>query len=252
MTSRYLFSPAGQQAIADILRTQPLIAFDFDGTLAPIVSVPDQARAGIGVARAMARLCELAPVAVVTGRSIADVRDRLGFTPRHIVGNHGAEGLPGDAVKHDAAAVEAWRAGLAAQRQRLDANGIDIEDKQQSLTLHYRLARDRDAALRVIEEVVAGLVPSPRLIGGKCVVNLLPEGAADKYVAIRSLLQLEGRHAAIFVGDDVTDDIVFEQAPPNWLTVRVEHKEAQHARFFLNAQSEVATLIQTLIAGLGV
>lgn len=244
--TRYLFSPTGQRAIADVLERRPLIAFDFDGTLAPIVSTPEQARTGLGVARAMARLCELAPVAVVTGRAIADVRERLGFMPRHIVGNHGAE-QAGSAAP---AAPDRWREALTRHAALFNAHGILVEDKQHSLTLHYRLAPDRAQAERCILEMVATLDPAPQVIGGKCVVNLLPADAPDKYQAIRRLLLDEGRSHAIFIGDDLTDEVVFDQAPPDWLTVRVEYRDQSRARFFLNAQSEVATFIQALSAGL--
>ena len=88
------FSPAGDAALAQFLARRPLLAFDFDGTLAPIVSRPDDARVPDTLAAMLARLAGLAPVAIVTGRQVDDVRPRLGFTPTYVVGNHGAPGSP--------------------------------------------------------------------------------------------------------------------------------------------------------------
>jgi trehalose 6-phosphate phosphatase len=244
---RYLFSPAGREAIAQVIVQQPLLAFDFDGTLAPIVTQPDQAKAGLSMTRAMQSLCAIAPVAIVTGRSIEDVRDRLGFAPKYIVGNHGAQSEDSATKTTPSALPERWRESLAQLEEAFSARGIVVEDKGQSMTLHYRLASDRDSAKADIMAWAKQLRPAPRLIGGKCVVNLLPDDAPDKFEAIERLLKLEGRTHAVFIGDDVTDDVVFENAPPHWLTVRVEHLDHKQARFFLNSQSEVTSFVRELV-----
>src|SRR5690242_16341081 len=90
---RHLFSTEGEQALEAVMRQRPLLAFDFDGTLAPIVARPDEAHVPLEVSHGLAELAQALPVAVITGRSVADVRPRLGFEPRYVVGNHGAEDL---------------------------------------------------------------------------------------------------------------------------------------------------------------
>ena len=109
---KHLFSTEGQRALEAILRRAPLLAFDFDGTLAPIVDRPGDARLPPAAAASLQVLANRLPLAIVTGRRIADVRGRLGFRPRFIVGNHGAE-QSGDA-EPDTAHVLAL-AGLRAQ-----------------------------------------------------------------------------------------------------------------------------------------
>ncbi len=69
MTS--LFSPAGRDALAALAARHTLYAFDFDGTLAPIVAAPAHARLHAGIVDGLAHLCELAPVAIVSGRAVA-------------------------------------------------------------------------------------------------------------------------------------------------------------------------------------
>ena len=69
-----LFTPEGETALADTMRRQPLLAFDFDGTLAPIVARPDDARVPPAVAHRLQRLASRLPVAIVSGLSRASRR----------------------------------------------------------------------------------------------------------------------------------------------------------------------------------
>ena len=73
----HMFTLEGEAALASALACSPLLAFDFDGTLAPIVTDPDDARIPAPVARRLDRLASLLPVAIITGRAVADVRERL-------------------------------------------------------------------------------------------------------------------------------------------------------------------------------
>ena len=86
---RHLFSADGEAALVVTMARRPLLAFDFDGTLAPIVARPDDARVPPAVERRLERLSRVLPLAIVSGRRVDDVRARLSFTPRYIVGNHG-------------------------------------------------------------------------------------------------------------------------------------------------------------------
>lgn len=242
---RYFFNTEGSRQLADTIGEHPLLAFDFDGTLAPIVPLPEDAKAPLSIISAMQRLCAIAPVAIITGRSIEDVRPRLGFEPAYLIGNHGAEGLPGNDPALQEAIIAGWLASLEAKRDSLP-EGVQIEHKGASLSLHYRLARSRELAAAAIATVVTGLTPLPVLIGGKCVVNLLPPGAPDKHVALTHLLRLENRRSALFVGDDETDEAIFRKAPAHWLTIRVEYSTHSAARYFIGNQNEMALLIQLI------
>lgn len=241
----HLLTPEGLQALSHSLQHRPLLALDFDGTLAPIVAEPGQARASEAIARTLSVITRHLPVAIITGRAIADVADRLGFTPHYIIGNHGAEGLPGS-IQPDLAQ---WRSVIFEQHHsQLASSGVHIEDKGHSFSLHYRQASDAAQAHQAIAQTIATLKPTPRVIGGKCVTNLLPPDAPDKFQAIVALLAQTNCQTVIFAGDDVTDDVVFEQAPANWLTVRIERIEPEQARFYLNTQNEVALFLNQLLA----
>jgi trehalose 6-phosphate phosphatase len=244
-----LFGHDGEQALRALVTREPLFAFDFDGTLAPIVSRPDDARVSAAVARPLALLAARAAVAVVTGRAVADVRPRLGFEPAFVVGNHGAEDIGHAPSPDDAALLEAWRRRLDIALPELAAAGVTVEDKVYSLALHYRLARDRAAALAAIESVLAGLDPRLRTFGGKCVVNIVAASAPDKADAMFELVGRARRGSALFVGDDVNDEVVFERAPPHWVTVRVGLDErGSAARYFVDGPASLAPLLQRLLA----
>jgi len=245
----HLFSNEGMAALTQLLRQQPLLAFDFDGTLAPIVARPENARISAAVADRLRIIRSRLPVAVVTGRSVDDVRKRLSFAPQYIVGNHGAE----DEI--DAAGAAAHIGRLSGVRRMLDdrradlsAVGIVIEDKRHSIALHYRLSRERGRALELIQRLFAEPDPALRIFAGKMVVNIAPSDAPDKALAVHSLLERCGARCAFFAGDDVNDEPVFVSAPPAWLTVRVGHNDgATSARYFLGGTNEMAMLLDRIL-----
>lgn len=250
-TMRHLFSPEGEQALAALARNRPLLAFDFDGTLAPIVARPDDARVSLPVSRRLARLSRMRPLAIVTGRRIADVLPRLAFTPAYVVGNHGAERAEAAVDAPPSAAMQALREHLADAGEALEQLGITLEDKGRSLALHYRLARDRERARERLETFARTLDPALRVFGGKHVLNVVEADAPDKAAAVHELVVRSGSGSALFVGDDLNDESVFEHAPPEWLTVRVGRDDpGSRARWFLDGQAEMVGLLERLIRAL--
>ena len=241
----YAFSPDGVARLSAVLATRPLLAFDIDGTLAPIVDRPDDARLPDEVQRCLAELARRTEVAIITGRSADDARRMLGFEPHYLVGNHGAEGLPGWRARSRAfeRTVRAWRQSLE-RCESLAAAGVALEDKRYSLSLHYRRAPSPDTAYRTINRCIDRLVPRPRVIDGKAVVNLLSADAPDKGDALRALIEHAHCRDVLYVGDDDTDEVVFGLNLPNVLTLRVEPTAESAAGLYLRDQREVLTLMQ--------
>lgn len=245
---KHMFSNEGQRALAAVLHRKPLLAFDFDGTLAPIVARPDDVRVSAAVSLRLAQLSLWRPVAIVTGRKVADVVPRLGFEPAYIVGSHGAEDPELATSLAYAAALAPARARLSAHEAQLEDAGVTMEDKGNSIALHYRLARDREKALHCIASTIAGLGPGLHTFGGKFVVNVVAEHAPNKGDAVQRLVNRSASGAALFVGDDVNDEAVFEIAPDHWLTVRIGRDTASsRAQFFLDSHAEMSLLLQRLI-----
>lgn len=245
---RHLFTDEGEAALKDVMRRGPLLAFDFDGTLAPIVARPDQASVPAAVSRGLAQLAQCLPVAIITGRSVADVRPRLGFGPRYVVGNHGAEDPMVGPPSTAGPALDSIRHRIAARAADLRAVGVEVEDKAYSLALHYRLAPDVGAALVCIENLLQGLEPALRRFGGKCVVNVLATGLPDKGDALATLVRRCGAGAAVFVGDDVNDESVFMRAEAHWLTVKIGREDPlSRAMFFLDSDEELVRVLAKML-----
>ena len=204
-------TPSGRAGLAALLASpaEAVVALDFDGTLAPIVADPDQARAHPGAVPVLARLAPLVrAVVVVTGRPAQDAVRLGGFARvpglEHLVvlGHYGAERW--DAATGELRAtqvhpgVAAIRAELPALLRRLSApEGTWIEDKGRSLAVHTRRAADPEAALDAAARAAGasspaahGLVVEP----GRMVLELRPPGT-DKGVALTAPARAGGRSA---------------------------------------------------------
>jgi trehalose 6-phosphate phosphatase len=248
-----LFSQEGRGQLSCLMAQDPLLAFDFDGTLAPIVPVPDLARVPTAVAHRLQLLSTQHSIAVITGRAIADVKRRLPFEPWRVVGSHGAESSSSAQSEQAVLALNAARQHLKTHGAELDLHGVVVEDKGASIALHYRLSPVRDAALHFIGKLLSGLPPGLAVFGGKLVANIVPEWANDKASALAQLVAERGRPHAIFIGDDVNDECVFARRNPDWLTIRVGHDYPNSQADFVvdstNTLPSVLDLMLSLDAG---
>ena len=247
---QHLFTPEGDAALAAVVRRRPLLVFDFDGTLAPIVSRPEDARLSPAVAGQLAALARQLPLAILTGRQFADVSSRLGFEPTYVVGGHGAEDEHGVAFSqpmHDA--MQRQRVRIEQCRSALHEAGVSVEEKCSSIALHLRTAPDHDHALAAIATTLSSLDDKLRVFGGNMVVNIVHRDAPDKADAVRSLLARCGATSVLFAGDDVNDEPVFEAARADWLTIRVGSPGVfSRAQYSLESPDEVAALLERIAA----
>lgn len=228
---RKLISPRLRKAISD-LPAKSLLAFDFDGTLAPIRKDPEAARLPRHVEKCLTRLGQTRPIALISGRGIHDLRTKSGVLPLHLIGSHGFEEL--DPTKTVRAAGKAawkkhalgWKKTIEKQiRENPDLAGAFIEDKSFSLTLHLRKTKNAGLAEKILREATQHLRPNPRIIGGHLVINLIPAGAADKGIALERLMKRLKLRSAFFIGDDDTDEAVFRRRIPGVLGVRILHAD---------------------------
>lgn len=247
---KYLFSKSGLQILESLAFTRTLYAFDFDGTLAPIVSVPDKARASKVTESLLQSISDRVPVAVISGRAISDLKKRLGFFPEHLIGNHGLEGLSlrNESSQQAQKICADWKNQLQKKWQL--ESGIFVEDKTYSLALHYRKARNKKDARAQLFEKIEKLQPAPRIILGKCVINLIPTGAPHKGVALLELMMHSGLKCALYVGDDDTDEDVFSLPDARIISIRVGEKKSSNAQFFIKRQSEMNRLLKFLLENL--
>jgi trehalose 6-phosphate phosphatase len=226
-------------------RSNLLVAFDYDGTLAPIVTVPERAHMRVATHRLLRAVAERYPCVVISGRAKADVSRRLGDIPIcHVSGNHGLE--PWAEKAGYVATVQGWIAELLPRL--VACEGVMLEDKIYSISIHYRRARHKRLALRAIDRAVKSLRGAHR-IRGRQVVNVVPLGAPTKGDALEHVRRLLVCDAAVYVGDDETDEDVFVNGHRNHLlSVRVGHARHSHARYRLNHQRDVDRFLHQLLS----
>jgi trehalose 6-phosphate phosphatase len=239
----WAFGRTGVRQIHAWLLRQPLLAFDFDGTLAPIVSTPGAA-AMASTTAALLQQCALRhPCVVISGRSRADLAPRLAGIPvAEVIGNHGSEPWL------DPAPLRQWtRQAVTLLRQRLGHMvGVEVEDKGVSLSVHYRQAFARAAAIAAVLEAAQVLGPGT-LIRGKFVINLLPPTALHKGQALRRVMAQLAQTHAIYVGDDATDEHAFSLGQDQGvLGICVVRRRDSQATLFLKHQCEIDRLLSRL------
>jgi len=244
----YLFSPSIEKKLRQLAQSRPLIALDFDGTLAPIVPKPEDAQMPDTTTELMQRIVSQWPVAIISGRWVSDLKERVPVRVKHLIGNHGVEGLPGWESQSEKAeaTVQKWMKHLPAAE--LESMGVDVEDKRFSLALHYRHAQDKDIAKREIETWVEKLGEPPRVIGGKEVINLVVPQCPHKGMAVKSLMDLEATSVALYIGDDDTDEDVFRMNQPGLMTISVGNRPNSAAQYYLNEQKEMDQLLTLLLS----
>ena len=244
-----VFSRRGSSALTRLSAARSILAFDLDGTLAPIVAHRDHAQVPPLAASRLRALARLWPVAVITGRAPEDARERLGFEPQHLYGNHGAQ-RAGHAVSNNLTErLEPLRRRLRDSAADLGSVGIEVEDKGLSLALHYRAAPDAAAARRWLDafalQLPAGVVAGT----GHCVMNLTLSQAANKGDALLQVMRDEAATSALVIGDDANDEPAFANAPQGSVCVRIGARDTPTiAGFRLEAQPQVSVLLSMLLA----
>jgi trehalose 6-phosphate phosphatase len=197
-----------------------LVASDYDGVLARLRDEPSAAVPEPGVAAALDRLAAVpgVTVALVSGRGVADLQATSGLSgPFRWVGSHGEEydgPLSGElAEKRDALAQR-----LAPLVDAVP--GARLEVKPASVAVHVRPVTDRAAAAALLDEARTRADSSLTLKPGKDVLEIAVTDA-DKGTALRRLVDDLGVAAALYLGDDVTDEDGFRALHPDGLTVKV-------------------------------
>ena len=196
-----IFSKTGLESLQGFITTQTLLAFDLDGTLAPISPDPDTIEVPSELQQELQMIMQHLPVAIITGRSIRNALRFLSFTPNYLIGNHGAEGLPiwKAAETRFNKLGQSWKMQLLQSLETSDT-GLLLEDKGASLSVHYRHANNQEQAVARLRKIIDTLTPPPRVVGGKCVLNLVPHDAPNKGDALLELMTQTGREQAIFCG----------------------------------------------------
>lgn len=198
-----------------------VLLFDIDGTLCELMPTPDLVRMPDETQTLLRQFTTIpgVTVAFVTGRSVADARRIVCLENVTIYGNHGSEiGMPGGTIHVDDVA----RAGASSVHDAVralelgvhDLDGVWVENKRYSLSVHYRAADDD--IMNRLRARVRGVAErfGLRMTEGNCVLELRSPGAANKGDAVLSLVRETSLAAAtpvsvVFAGDDLTDEDAF-------------------------------------------
>ncbi len=194
-------------------RESAAVLFDIDGTLAPIVRHASDAHVGEPTRQRLIALAkQYGIVACVSGRQASVARQMVGVGSIAYLGNHGSELLrPAARETIMDPVLDGWSERVAAFAERVDTPALQQlrlrrEDKGAIVAFHWRGAPDEGAALVAVAaiELAAqeqGLEPHR----GRKVLEIRPPVPLDKGRGIRWLLSEAPPHAALYVGDDLTD-----------------------------------------------
>lgn len=244
---------------------QPAVFFDFDGTLSDIVDDPDLAIPAPGISEAVQKLALHCPVAVLSGRDLADVTKRVGLPGIWYAGSHGFELTAPDGTHHQndaaAAAIPVLEQAAAQLSDQLGSiPGVVVEHKRFGVAAHYRnAARDRVGEVAAAVRA-AGQRDRLRVTTGREVIELRPDIDWDKGKTLRWVID-HLHHAGsdpllpIYLGDDITDEDAFDAVRHDGVPIMVRHNDdgdrATAALFALDSPARVGDFTERLARQLG-
>ena len=202
---------------AFVTRSRSGLLTDVDGTISPVVLHADNAQVTDRSRELLANLSGcLTLVGVISGRSAADIAQRVGVPGLVYVGNHGLERWVDGKVQPDPSSI-VYRPQVQVAKQQIESHlrpGMWIEDKQVTLSVHYRQAAEPDSIAReltpFIQQIAASL--GLRFFEGRRIFEIRPPIDVDKGTAFHHLIDEYQLEAAIYIGDDITDTDAFRVA----------------------------------------
>lgn len=259
MGARHLLD-SWEELKKDLVDQSLYLFLDFDGTLSPIVRDPSRAVLSLCMKRRLERLVQSGRcrIAVISGRALSDIRDRVGVAGIVYGGNHGLA-IEGAGVKFQFPIPLAARRALADVRGKLKRKlspvpGIFLEDKGLSLTVHLR--KVKRAALPVVVSAVEEAAGPYRIQGGvdvfpgKEVLEVRPLVPWNKGNTVLWLLEESAARGEalvpVCVGDDRTDEDAFRAVRDRGVTVFVGEPRATEAGYYLRNIGEVAEFLERL------
>jgi alpha,alpha-trehalase len=226
----------GMRCVLDeIGHRTPVFFFDYDGTLTPIVDDPRKATLSQQMRKSLETLARSFPTAIISGRDLADVRERVGLPGIAYAGSHGFEILSPDGRRIVIGPSEKYVPELDEAVELLDSSledvpGSLIERKRFAIAVHYRQVRDSD--LPRLEESIDNVVA--RLSGlrktwGKKIFEIRPDVDWDKGKAVewlRGQLELDTPdHVPVYIGDDLTDEDAFRALRDSGVSILVSDEK---------------------------
>jgi trehalose 6-phosphate synthase/phosphatase len=230
-----------------------MLFLDYDGTLVPFYSHPDQARPSPHLLELLRELARVAEVTVISGRNKSSLDQWFEGVPLLLAAGHGAwvrspEGHWQQPVPIHAEWKERLRPVLQSHAERL--SGAFVEEKDASLVWHYRNADPGLAALRTSEllDTLTTLVANldVQVMPGNKNVEVRTASIHKGAVADR-MLAAQSFDFILAVGDDLTDEDLFRALPDTAWTIKVGRTQSV-ARFSVGSQPDVLDLLERLVS----
>jgi len=235
------------------------VFLDYDGTLTPIVRRPQDADLSQSTRKVVRKLSRRCPLAIVSGRDLQDVRERVGIDGLYYAGSHGFDivGPGGERREHPEAVPllpEIDRAEEALRKQLSGVDGCRVERKKFAVAVHYREVAVEDVpAVEKVVKAIHAKRSGLRLSGGKKIFELQPDVKWHKGRAVRWLLEDALKMDCstvmpIYIGDDVTDEDAFQELRNDGIGIRVDDTGADDsaARYQLRNPQEVRQFLLNL------
>lgn len=233
--------------------TNRLLLLDYDGTLTDYVPTPDRAVPSERLLNLLLKLSgnENTRVVIITGRGYLDIDKLIGFLPIDIIAEHGAMIKKNSEWKKYINDDGLWKNKILPLLNKCTSECTDsfIEEKYFSLAWHYRntefekgYTQSREL-IRILEkENYSDL----RIIDGNKVVEIMP-GQSGKGKATQSLLDRDNYDYILSIGDDKTDEDMFEVLLHNTNAVTIKVGDGNtFAKYKLDSVNDVITLLERL------
>jgi trehalose 6-phosphate synthase/phosphatase len=223
---------------------------DYDGTLTPIVETPDRAVITERMRGLLDRLKRNIPVAVISGRGLEDVREKVGLADMIYAGNHGAEIWDGEKVVRDGSRDQRHllEEFLARVRESLSqVPGVMVEDKGVTASLHFRMVKLKrvEEVLHAFRTIAKDYEHAFRITAGKKVFEVRPRDAWNKGDAVSWIMRNFGDgRVPLYIGDDTTDEDAFRVIERKGISVSIGG--SAKAEYCLKNQGEVEDFLTWL------
>lgn len=247
----YLFDQTGE-IINRLTNGKIFLFLDYDGTLTPIVESPDEALISDEIRNLIIRLKGHVPVAVITGRSLKDIKKRVGIEGIVYAGNHGAEIWDGKEIiinQESATNIQLLNEVLNRLKSSLShIQGILIEDKNITASIHYRMvnAGYLHQLFGIFRRTAMDYEGIFKFNYGKKVIEIRPVSAWDKGDAVGWIIKKMGEgRIPVYIGDDATDEDAFRAIKDKGISICVGG--SPETDYFLKGQEEVIGFLKLLL-----
>jgi trehalose 6-phosphate phosphatase len=252
--------PDSKDFIERLEGRKPVIFLDYDGTLTPIVSRPEDAVLSDDMRQTLKELAGIFTVAIVTGRDKEDVEKLVGLKQLIYAGSHGyiISGPDGLSMEHPDSgkiipALDRIE-GELEESLKGKTRGVQIDRKRYAIGLHYRNARpgDEEVVFRLVDKMLEKY-PGHKKGEGKMIVEIKPDLDWHKGRAVEWILDALGfsrneKLLPIFIGDDITDEDAFETLKKTGIGILVGgHGRETAASFALKNVYQVQVLFRRLV-----